>query len=85
MLLQMIDVNPEIFFSPNIFPSVFGTSLAGLIVVHSDVVFATLELFRAIVMHDCLRPNAQGEEYTQWANVIQGVVREQGYSLQDIF
>lgn len=81
MLLQMIDVNPEIFFNPNIFPSVFGTSLAGLTVVHSDVVFATLELFRAIVMHDCLRPNAQGEEYTQWANVIQGVVREQGYSL----
>lgn len=81
MLLQMIDINPEIFFNHNIFPAVFGTSLAGLTVVHSDIVFATLDLFRAIVMHDCLHPDAQGEEYTQWATVIRGVVREQGYSL----
>ncbi|KXN83654.1 hypothetical protein AN958_01220 [Leucoagaricus sp. SymC.cos] len=81
MLLPMIDITPEIFFSHNIFPSVFGASLAGLTVVHSDIIFATLELFRSIVMHDCLQPGAQGEDYAQWATVIRGVVREQGYAL----
>jgi transportin-3 len=81
LLLQIVDVTPEIFFNHNIFPAVFGASLAGLTVVHSDIIFATLDLFRAIMMNDCLRPEAQGEEYTQWATVIRGVVREQGYAL----
>ncbi|KAF9455127.1 ARM repeat-containing protein [Macrolepiota fuliginosa MF-IS2] len=81
MLLPLVDITPNIFFDQNIFPSVFRASLAGLTVVHSDIVFATLDLFRAIIMHECLRPDASGTEHTQWATVIRGVVREQGYDL----
>lgn len=81
MLLQLVDITPDIFFHQSIFPSVFRASLAGLTVVHSDIVFATLDLFRAIVTHDCLRPDVQELEYTQWAKVIRGVVREQGFDL----
>lgn len=81
MLLQLVDITPKIFFDHNIFPSVFGASLAGLTVVHSDIVFATLDLFRAIVTHECLRAEAAGPEHTQWATVIRGVVRNQGYQL----
>ncbi|KAJ3574083.1 hypothetical protein NP233_g2008 [Leucocoprinus birnbaumii] len=81
MLLPIVDITPEIFFDHNIFPPVFGASMAGLTVVHSDIVFATLDLFRSIVLHDCLHPEARGEQFTQWATVIRGVVREQGYSL----
>lgn len=81
MLLQIVDITPDIFFNHNIFPSVFRASLAGLTVVHSDIVFVTLDLFRAIIMHECLGPEASAPEYAQWATVIRGVVREQGYDL----
>lgn len=76
-----MDLTPDIFFHQNIFPSVFRASLAGLTVVHSDILFAALDLFRAIVMHNCLRPDAEGPEHTQWATVIRGVIREQGFDL----
>jgi len=81
LLLQLVDITPDIFFHQNIFPSVFRASLAGLTVVHSDIVFATLDLFRAIVVHECLNPDAQGLGHTQWATVIRGVIREQGFDL----
>lgn len=76
-----MDIVPEIFFDQNIFPSVFGASLAGLTVIHDDTVFATLDLFRTIVTHDCLRDEVTEPEYTKWATLIRGVVRNQGYQL----
>ncbi|XP_006454694.1 hypothetical protein AGABI2DRAFT_182668 [Agaricus bisporus var. bisporus H97] len=81
LLLQLVDIVPEIFFDQNIFPSVFGASLAGLTVIHDDTVFATLDLFRTIVTHDCLRDEVTEPEYTKWATLIRGVVRNQGYQL----
>lgn len=81
LLLQLVELTPDIFFDQNIFPAVFGASLAGLTVIHDDTVFATLDLFRMIATHDCLGDEVVQPEYTKWATLIRGVVRNQGYQL----
>lgn len=56
MLLQYITLAPEILFVSPAFPLAFRCAMAGLTVVHSDIVFAALDLFRSILTHDCMEP-----------------------------
>ncbi|CAA7258638.1 unnamed protein product [Cyclocybe aegerita] len=56
MLLQLDTLMPEIFFASSIYPVAFRCAMAGLTVVHSDIILASLDLFRDIVTHDCLEP-----------------------------
>ena len=56
MLLQFINMAPDILFVSSSFTLAFSCVMAGLTVVHSDIVFASLDFFRSILSHDCMDP-----------------------------
>ncbi|PPQ73527.1 hypothetical protein CVT26_010338 [Gymnopilus dilepis] len=56
MLLQYTTLAEEVLFASPAFPVAFRCAMAGLTVVHSDIVFAALDLFRSILTHDCMEP-----------------------------
>jgi transportin-3 len=56
MLLQYINMAPDILFVSSSFSLAFSCVMAGLTVVHSDIVFASLDFFRSVLSHDCMDP-----------------------------
>ncbi|KAH9937196.1 ARM repeat-containing protein [Fomitopsis serialis] len=48
MLLQMLDYAPDVFFPSPALPVAFQAALAALTVVHTDIIFAALDLIRGI-------------------------------------
>ncbi|KIL70937.1 hypothetical protein M378DRAFT_66491 [Amanita muscaria Koide BX008] len=83
MLLQIVDQAPDIFFQSAVLVNAFKASMAALELVHTDVVFATLELFRSIFTHDCLDPSAPSvpPKFPIYALAIRNVVDKEGYIL----
>jgi transportin-3 len=84
MLLQMVDVAPDLFFQSSVFPLAFRASMAALTLVHSDVVFAALDLFRSILTHDCLSPTYSRPpppKFPIYASIIQAVIEKEGFEL----
>jgi transportin-3 len=82
MLLQMADVVPDLFYQSSAFPLAFRASMAALTLVHSDIVFAALDLFRNILTHDCLSPTPSRPpppKFALYASVIRGVVDKEGF------
>ena len=55
MLLQMIDFTPDVFFPSPALAVAFRAAMAALTLVHSDIVFAALDLIRTILSHECLQ------------------------------
>jgi transportin-3 len=80
MLLQLVDRAPDIFFQSSAFPLAFRASMAALTLVHTDIVFASLDLFRSILTHDCLTSDANPPppKFPLYAAAIQEVVKKEG-------
>jgi len=80
MLLQILDHNPDIFFQNPAFENTFTVSMAALDLVHTDIVFAALDLFRSILTHDCLEanPSTAPPKFAMYAATIRPVVSKVG-------
>ena len=83
MLLQMVEFTPDVFFPSPAFAVAFRVATAALTLVHSDIVFAALDLLRTILTHDCLAPSAQPPppKFPIYAAAIQPVVEREGADL----
>ncbi|PPQ62738.1 hypothetical protein CVT24_000432 [Panaeolus cyanescens] len=84
MLLQLLNVAPDVFFVSASFPVAFRAALSGLEVVHSDIVFATLDLLRNIVTHDSLDPQPSTPppaKFALYSKAIQTTVNQYGAQL----
>lgn len=57
MLLQLAENAPDVFYPSPAFPLAFRATMTALTLVHSEIIFAALELFRVIITHDCLLPS----------------------------
>jgi transportin-3 len=81
MLLQMIDLAPDIFYQSSAFPVAFRASMAALTLVHSDIIFASLDLFRTILTHDCLSPTSTTPppKFPMYASAIQPIIEKEGF------
>lgn len=56
--------------------------MAALTLVHSDIVFRSLDLFRIILTHDCLLPGTlQPPKFPIYAAAIHAVVNKEGFEL----
>jgi transportin-3 len=82
MLLQLIDHAPDVFFHPSTFPLAFKASMAALTVIHADIVFAALDLFRGILTHESLTPPpivTPPLNFPAYAATIVGAIEEDGF------
>ncbi|KAI8980731.1 ARM repeat-containing protein [Trametes punicea] len=83
MMLQMIDYAPDVFFPSPAFPIAFRVAMAALTLVHSDIIFAALDLLRTIFTHDSLTPTTQPPppKFPIYAAAIRPVVEREGQEL----
>ncbi|KAJ7932491.1 armadillo-type protein [Mycena leptocephala] len=82
MLTSMVPSAPDIFFQSSAFPLAFRTAMEALTLVHSDIIFASLDLFLLILTHDCLNPNPSvppPPKFPIYTSAIQGVVQKDGF------
>ncbi|KAJ7125671.1 armadillo-type protein [Mycena crocata] len=82
MLTSMVPAAPDIFFQSSAFPLAFRTSMAALTLVHTEIIFASLDLFLLILTHDCLNPNPSvppPPKFPLYASAIQAVVEKDGF------
>ncbi|KAF8632582.1 hypothetical protein AX15_001790 [Amanita polypyramis BW_CC] len=81
MLLQFAEQAPDIFFQNSAFENAFKASMAALTLVHTDIVFAALEVFRLIFTHDCLDTSvpASSVKFPVYGLAIRNVVIKEGY------
>ncbi|KAF7320101.1 hypothetical protein MKEN_00794500 [Mycena kentingensis (nom. inval.)] len=81
MLDSMAPVVPDIFFESSAFPLAFRASMEALTLVHSDIIFAALDLFVRIFTHECLDPTSSTTippKFSIYATAIQAVVQKDG-------
>ncbi|KAF9229185.1 ARM repeat-containing protein [Gyrodon lividus] len=82
LLLQVLEMVPDIFFQSTAFPLAFRASMAALTLIHSDLVFAALDLFRNILTHDSLVPSStQSPKSALYAAAIKAVMEKEGFEL----
>jgi|ERR1700722_8539918 len=82
MLLPMATFAPDIFYEPSVFPMAFRTLMAALTLVHSDIVFQSLELARDILTHECLSPTSSQPpppKFPAYAAIIKTVIEKEGF------
>lgn len=77
----MVDLAPDVFFQSSAFPLAFRASMAALTLVHSDTIFASLDLFRIILTHDSLVPvqSPPPPKFPAYASAIRAVVDQEGF------
>ncbi len=81
LLLQLQDRLPDIFFDSPSFPTAVRVAIAALSLIHSDVIFAALDLLRAIVTHDCLDSSTTtrpSPKFIVYASAIRSVIQDEG-------
>lgn len=80
MLLQFINMAPDILFVSSSFSLAFSCVMAGLTVVHSDIVFASLDFFRSVFSHDCMDPPTASTppNFHIYAATIRGAMDKEG-------
>lgn len=83
MLLQYVALMPDYLFTSSAFPLAFRCAMAGLTVVHSDIIFATLDLFRNFLTHDCMEPvtAATPPKFVAWSTAIRDAMGKEGFQL----
>ena len=83
MLLQLIEFAPDTYFQSPAFPLAFRAAMAALTVVHSDIIFASLDLIRITLTHDSLVSNnpARPPKFPIYASAIRGVFDKEGFEL----
>ncbi|TFK41259.1 armadillo-type protein [Crucibulum laeve] len=83
LLHQILDYAPDIFFVSSAFPLVFQAGMATLTLVHTDILFATLNLFRTILTHDCLLSDTAPvppPKFPIYASAIRQVMDKEGFN-----
>jgi transportin-3 len=82
LLLPLADFAPDIFYLSSAFPSAFRVLLASLTMIHTDVVYAGLDLLRIILTHDCLHPSVPNPpNFPLYANSINAAIENMGFDL----
>ncbi|KAI9512824.1 ARM repeat-containing protein [Russula earlei] len=87
MLMNMVEFAPDIFFESSAFPAAFHIALAALTLIHTDTVFASLDLIRMILTHDCLTPNPLKHpppKFPLYANTINQAVGKDGFEFTSL-
>ncbi|KAI9461827.1 armadillo-type protein [Boletus coccyginus] len=80
LLLQLLEMGPDVFFQSTAFPLAFRASMVALTLIHSDLVFAALDLFRNILTHDSLLPSStHPTKFAVYAAAIRTVVEKEGF------
>jgi transportin-3 len=80
LLLQLLEMAPDIIFQSTVFPLAFRASMAALTLIHSDLVFAALDLFRNILTHDSLASSStQPPKFALYAVAIKAVMEKEGF------
>jgi transportin-3 len=80
----MIPVAPDMFFQSSAFPLAFRASMSALTLVHTEVIFASLNLFLLIFRHDCLDRSGSvpsPPNFTVYASAIETVMEKNGFQL----
>ncbi len=80
MLLQLINMAPDILFVSSSFPLAFHCVMAGLTMVQSDIIFGALDFARSILTHDCMDPSTAltAPKFPFYAATIRGAVEKEG-------
>lgn len=82
MLIELVEHAPDVFFPSPAFPIAFRAAMAGLTLVQADIIFAALDVLRAIIEHDCLHPApVPPPRYPVYAAAIKPVVEKEGLEL----
>jgi transportin-3 len=83
MLLRLVEFAPDVYFQSPAFPLAFRAAMAALTVVHSDIIFASLDLIRITLTHDSLGSNipAPPPKFPIYASAIRGVFDKEGFEL----
>jgi transportin-3 len=86
MLMNMVEFAPDIFFESSAFPTAFRVALAALTLIHTDTVFASLDLIRMILTHDCLAPELKTPppKFPLYANSIHQAVDKEGFEFASL-
>jgi transportin-3 len=87
MLMSMVEFSPDIFFESSAFPAAFHITLAALTLIHSDAIFASLELVRTILTHDCLTPDPLKHpppKFPLYASTIHQVIDKEGFEFASL-
>ncbi|KAJ6519728.1 armadillo-type protein [Mycena sanguinolenta] len=82
MLASMVTCAPDIFFESSAFPLAFRTAMAAMTLIHTDIIFASLDLFSLIFTHECLNPDlstAKPPKFPIYSSAIQAVVEKNGF------
>ena len=83
MLLELVQHAPDIFFlqSPT-FSLTFRACMEPLTGIHTETVFAALDIFRIILDHDCLAPRpSPPPKFPLYANAIRTAINNDGHVL----
>jgi transportin-3 len=87
MLMNMVEFAPDIFFESSAFPAAFRVALAALTLIHTDTVFASLDLIRMILTHDCLAPEPlkpPPPKFPLYANAIHQAIDKEGFEFASL-
>ena len=84
----MLDIRPDIFFDPSVFPMVVRIAVVSLTVIHTDIIFVTLDLLRTVITHDSLDPSIMNStsrnpplKFATYATLIREVIITEGPQL----
>ncbi len=81
----MVEFAPDIFFESSAFPAAFHISLAALTLIHSDTIFASLDLIRMILTHDCLTPlEPVPPKFPLYASAIRQAIDKEGFDFTSL-
>ncbi|KAI5124707.1 hypothetical protein M0805_004313 [Coniferiporia weirii] len=83
MILQLFEKRPDIFIESSSFLMTVRIAIASLTLVHTEVVFASLDLLRVIIAHDSLDPSFKNPppKFPIYAAAIRQVVDSEGAQL----
>lgn len=85
--MNMAEFAPDIFFESSAFLVAFRVALAALTLVQTDTVFASLDLIRVILTHDCLAPEPlkpPPPKFPLYANAIHQAIDKEGFELASL-
>lgn len=79
MLLQLVEYAPDVLFTSQAFPITFRAAMAGLTLIHSEIVFVALDFVRSVLTHDCLVPQPNPPpKFPIYAAAIRPVIDKEG-------
>lgn len=83
LLLYLFEKRPDVFIESPAFPTAFRIAVASLALIHSDIIFASLDLLRGIIGHDSLDPSLKNPppKFPGYAASIRQVVNAEGTQL----